>query len=318
MGNSALGNVYALLLLLVMVIPNTTFSAPRKKVALITGGNKGIGKEIARRIGTEPDFTAIIACRDVELGRVAAEDLRENGEYACDVVVLPIPLDLTDTASIAKASQWVEEEYGGTLDVLINNAAICFNDPTLYGKVEHTPFEAQADITIKTNYFGTLAVTQSFLPQLKKSSSPRIINIASAAGRLSILRSQQLVDEFTSDALTVPQLSKMMEEFVSNVEDGTHTEKGWPNTCYGVSKVGVIALTRILARENPEMMINSVDPGYCRTDQNDNQGTVDPSKGSYTPYLLSLMEVDEEEGDDELDSGLHFYEESEMPWSYQK
>lgn len=297
-----------------MVIQAATFSAPMKKLALITGGNKGIGKEIARRIGNNPEFTAIIACRNVELGRVAAEDLRENGEYECDVVVLPVPLDLTDPESIAKASQWVEEEYGGTLDVLINNAAICFNDPTLYGKVEHTPFEDQADITIKTNYFGTLDVIQSFLPQLKKSLSPRIINIASAAGRLSILRSQQLVDAFTSDALTVPQLSKMMDQFVSNVEDGTHTEKGWPNTCYGVSKVGIIALTRVLAREHPEMMINSVDPGYCKTDQNKNQGTVDPSKGAYTPYLLSLMEVEE---DEEADSGLHFYEESEMPWTYQ-
>ena len=70
------------------------------------------------------------------------------------------------------------------------------------------------------------------------------------------------------------------------------------------------------------MMINSVDPGYCCTDQNNNQGVVDPVKGAYTPYLLASKEVDKE-GDngsdnEKVDSGLHFYDESEMPWSYQR
>jgi carbonyl reductase 1 len=295
------------------------------------GGNKGIGKEIARQIGMDPEFTAMIACRNVELGEAAAEDLRtnNNSEYECDVIALPIPMDLTDLSSIEAASKWVENEYyendkNGSLDVLINNAAICFNDPTLYGKVSYTAFQHQANITIRTNYFGTLHVVQSFLPLLKKSSSPRIINIASAAGRLSILRSPQLVEAFSSNTLTVIELSNMMEQFVADVESGTHIHKGWPNTCYGMSKLGIIALTRILARSHPEMMINSVDPGYCRTDQNDNQGTVDPSRGAYTPYLLALLERDEEgsnNGEDELvveaDTGLHFYEEKEMPWTYQ-
>ena len=268
----------------------------------------------------DPEFTAMIACRNVELGRIAAEDLRTNSEYECDVISLPIPMDLTDPSSIEAAAKWVEKEYDnddGILDVLINNAAICFNDPTLYGKVPFTPFQQQAGITIRTNYFGTLHVVQSFMPLLKRSTScPRIINIASAAGRLTILKSQSLVDAFTSDNLTIPELSNMMQQFVTDVESGTHTNKGWPNTCYGMSKLGIIALTRILAREHPNMMINSVDPGYCQTDQNDNQGIVDPSDGAYTPYLLALLERNDEEGE-EADSGLHFYEEKEIPWTYQ-
>jgi carbonyl reductase 1 len=277
----------------------------------------------------DPEFTAIIACRNVELGEAAAEDLRtnNNSEYECDVIALPIPMDLTDLSSIEAASKWVENEYcnenDGSLDVLINNAAICFNDPTLYGRVSYTPFQQQANITIRTNYFGTLHVVQSFMPLLKKSSSPRIINIASAAGRLSILRSPQLVEAFSSNTLTVIELSNMMEQFVADVESGMHILKGWPNTCYGMSKLGIIALTRILARRHPTMMINSVDPGYCQTDQNNNQGTVDPARGAYTPYLLALLERDGEgsnNGEDELveaDTGLHFYEEKEMPWTYQ-
>lgn len=312
-----------LFLLLTTTVPTASFSTPTKKIALITGGNKGIGKEIARRIGTEPDFTAIIASRNVDLGRTAANELIAHGQQEgcpCDAVALPVPLDLTDAMLISNAAKYVEEEYG-VVDVLVNNAAICFNDPTLYGKVEYTPFEKQAGITIRTNFFGTLEVTQLFLPLLKKSSSPRIINVASAAGRLSILRSQSLVDEFTSEELTIPHLCKLMNQFVSHVEDGSHTAKGWPNTCYGVSKLGIIALTRILARQHPDMMVNSVDPGYCKTDQNDHRGVVDPADGAYTPYLLALMERGVEEGEEEEEeeivSGLHFYEEAEMPWSYQ-
>lgn len=286
-----------------------------KKVALITGGNKGIGKEISRRIGTEPDFTAILACRDVTLGQEAADDLKSNGEYECDVVVLPVPLDLTDDKSIVAAAKYIKDNYG-RLDVLVNNAAICYNSPTLYGKVAHTPFRDQADVTIRTNFFGTLKVSQEFLPLLKLAHSPRIINVASAAGRLTILRSQKLIDEFTSNTLTIPKLSEMMEKFVKDVQSGTHEQKGWPNTCYGMSKLGIIALTKILARENEGMLINSVDPGYCKTDQNNNQGTVDPSDGAYTPYLLALLEQDDEDDGEDM-SGLHFYEEQEIPWTYQ-
>ena len=291
----------------------------QNKIALVSGGNKGIGKEIARRLAADPDITCLIACRDIELGEKAAADLRsdvsEDG-VTCDAVALPIPFDLTDEESIEACAKYVEEEYG-VLDILVNNAAICFNDPTLYGVLkEPVGFRDQADITIRTNYFGTLAATQQFLPLLKKSQSPRIINIASAAGRLSILQSQELVDTFTSEMLTIPELSELMEKFVADVQDGTHSEKGWPNTCYGVSKLGIIALTKILARQNPDILCNSVDPGYCKTDQNNNQGVTDPSRGAYTPYLLAVMEAESDEEGEEV-SGLHFFEESEIPWSYQ-
>ena len=64
------------------------------------------------------------------------------------------------------------------------------------------------------------------------------------------------------------------------------------------------------------MKINSVDPGYCKTDQNDNMGTVDPYRGAYTPFLLATSSSDEEEEVD-MSTGLHFYEEKSIPWSYQ-
>jgi carbonyl reductase 1 len=146
------------------------------------------------------------------------------------------------------------------------------------------------------------------LPLLQKSASPRIINIASAAGRLSILKSQPLVETFTSNDLKVSTLESLMKEFVQEVENGTHASKGWPNTCYGMSKLGIIALTKVLAREHPDFMVNSVDPGYCATDQNKNQGTIPAARGAVTPVVLATIPASE------FVSGLHFFQEQEIAW----
>jgi NAD(P)-dependent dehydrogenase (short-subunit alcohol dehydrogenase family) len=235
--------------------------AAARQVVLVTGANKGIGKEIARQLAVS-GIAVILACRDEVLGAAAVAELRDLG---CSSVAC-CRLDLLDAASIAAAHDFVEREYG-QLDVLVNNAAICFNDPTLYGKVEHTPFQEQADVTVRTNFFGTLAVIRSMLPLLKASPSPRIVNIASNAGRLAILRSQEKLDAFTAPDLQIDQIEQLMHAFVRDVEGGVHSREGWPNTCYGVSKCGLIALTRALSRDEPRLMVNSVDPGYCATDQ---------------------------------------------------
>lgn len=283
--------------------------ALEKRVALVTGGNKGIGKEIARKLCSIPGMTVVLACRDGELGTTAATELatsvwppprRADVEY--------VRLDLTDAASIRHSSEFITKEHG-QLDVLINNAAVCFNDPTLYGKVPFTPFEAQAAITMDTNFHGTLAVTQAMLPLLRKSTSPRIINIASSAGRLR--GSDELIETITSPSLTMESLEERMREFVSDAEAGVHLKKGWPNTCYGVSKMGLIAMTRIIARDEPKIMVNSVDPGYAATDQNQHQGYVSAERAARTPVLLADLP------EDDFVSGSHFFDEREISWAYQ-
>ena len=197
----------------------------------------------------------------------------------------------------------------------MNNAAICYNDPTLYGRCEFTPFDKQARITIDTNYFGSLGVTEACLPLLRAStSSPRIVNVASYAGRLR--GSQALQDAFTSPSLDVTRLSSLMESFVHDAERGAHTDNGWPNTCYGVSKIGLIALTRVLARAEPTIMVNSADPGYCATDQNNNQGFVSAAEGAKTPALLAHASFGGD-GQTVHASGLHWYEGREMSWTYE-
>lgn len=283
------------------------FSPSTQKIALITGSNKGIGLEIARKIGSEKrddgsnDFLCIMGCRNEELGRAAVKEFKLNGMDAEFVRI-----DLEEVPSIESAAKYIEETYG-YCDVLINNAAVCFNDPTLYGKVPHTPFDKQAEITVRTNFFGTLSLIKAMMPMLEESNSPRIINIASSAGRLSILPSQKRRDEFSSEDLQMEELQNYMLDFVKAAQSGTHTDQGWPNTGYGVSKVGIIAMTKILAREKSEMMVNSVDPGYCATDQNNNQGFIPAERGAITPFLLATIK-------EPYFSGMHWYEEQEIKW----
>jgi carbonyl reductase 1 len=272
------------------------------KVALVTGSNKGIGKEIARKLLCMPSTTVILGCRDKELGQNAVKELQRQA--GTNSVVFQ-HLDLTDMASIESTRDVIEREYG-QLDILVNNAAICFNDPTLYGKVPHTPFREQANITVQTNFFGSLAVTRHLLPLLRSAPSPRIINVASAAGRLR--GSKEKVDEISSSSLKVERLEELMSDFVRDAEAGLHVERGWPNTCYGVSKMGLIALTRVLARNEPSIMINSVDPGFCATDQNANQGHVIAERGATTPALLAGLPPEQ------FVTGRYFLEEREIAW----
>ena len=285
-------------------------SMPSSRVALVSGANKGIGNEIVRLLAKDPSpWIILLGSRNQDRGNKAIDDvLKEINVGSDDTRIICCPLDLTDHASIQAAKDLVEKHGNGKLDVLINNAAICFNDPTLYGKVPFTPFVQQANITVQTNFFGTLHLTQTMIPLLLQSESPRIINIASAAGRLAILKSKELIQTFTSAQLQLDELESLLVQFVKDVEAGIHASKGWPNTCYGMSKLGIIAMTKILARDYPDMMINSVDPGYCATDQNDHQGILPASRGAITPVVLAKLDADK------FVTGKHFFQKQEIAW----
>jgi carbonyl reductase 1 len=303
------------------------------QVVLVTGANKGIGKEICRLLAKDPSVSAtILACRSLERAEEAMQELQADG---CDNLYC-VQYDLSKSEEMApKVRDFVHANFG-RLDVLINNAAICFNDPTLYGLVEYTPFQQQVPITIETNFFGTWRLTQALLPLLQKSDSPpRLINIVSYAGRLAILKSPDLVQKFTSPQLSMPELEFLVRDFVAAVERGTHVQDGWPNTAYGLSKLALIAMTRVLAREHNQqqqhdadandnensdndskLVCYSVDPGYCATDQNQYQGNRPASRGAETPYKLTTTITMDLEGDDKKNSrsGLHWFDGNIVEW----
>lgn len=275
-----------------------------QKIAVVTGSNQGIGKEIARQLSAS-NCRTILACRNIEAAKAAAVDI---GGDNLDVR----QLDIASKESIESFMENLMRDYHH-VDILINNAGMAFkgSDPT--------PFEQQARPTVSTNYFGTLLLTEKIMPLLQKSSSARIVNVASQAGSLRILKSSQKKAEFTDPSLAIDRLNELMNEFIEDVESKTHSTKGWPGTTYGMSKLGVIALTKILARENPSMLINCCCPGYCATnmssygghgskDKADRAGFRDAGTGARTPTMLSLLPEDSKV------SGKFFLDEVEIEW----
>jgi NAD(P)-dependent dehydrogenase (short-subunit alcohol dehydrogenase family) len=213
---------------------------------LITGANKGLGRETARQL-IAAGHTVYIAARDEARGRAAAEELGARF----------VQLDVTDDASVATAYTQVEAE--GRLDVLVNNAGI---EPRLAGNAIPTPADETADsvrATFETNVFGLVRVTHAFLPLLKKSAAPVIVNVSSGLGSLTSM---------------------------SNPESFTHF---YPALSYPASKATVNAITIQYAKAFPGIRINAVDPGYTNTDLNGRTGTQTVAEGA--AIIVALAQI---------------------------
>ncbi|HET9931354.1 MAG TPA: SDR family oxidoreductase [Polyangiaceae bacterium] len=146
----------------------------KKKTALVTGANKGIGHETARRLA-ELDLTVLMGARDQGRGEAAVDGLRNNSR---DVQLLI--LDVADEQSIARAAASVAERFG-RLDILVNNAGISLGA----GLPSNQGLEAMRSI-FATNVFGPIAVAQAFLPLLERAPAARIVNVSSSLGSLGL------------------------------------------------------------------------------------------------------------------------------------
>jgi NAD(P)-dependent dehydrogenase (short-subunit alcohol dehydrogenase family) len=146
-----------------------------RKVALVTGANKGIGKAIVKGLARD-GFTVFLGARDPERGNAAAAELRAEGD------VRFVPLDVTDSASILSARQAIDSETG-RLDALINNAGIGFAPGSRFkDPVEEIAENMRA--VYETNVFAVVAVTNAFIPLLHKSDAGRIVNVTSKRGSI--------------------------------------------------------------------------------------------------------------------------------------
>jgi NAD(P)-dependent dehydrogenase (short-subunit alcohol dehydrogenase family) len=142
------------------------------EVAVVTGGNKGIGKEIVRGLALA-GMTVVLGSRDIDRGRWAAQDLRDAGD------VRAIQLDVTDETSTALAAAYLRREFG-RLDVLVNNAAVV-------GRVRPPTEVTAADVrpVYETNVVGVVGVTHAMLPLLHRAPAGRIVNVSSTRGSLA-------------------------------------------------------------------------------------------------------------------------------------
>ncbi|MBC7798787.1 MAG: SDR family oxidoreductase [Pyrinomonadaceae bacterium] len=241
-----------------------------KKIALITGANKGLGFETAKQLANK-GFTVLIGARDETRGKDAVDKLKAENLDAHFV-----HLDVNDLKTHETAAKFIEETFG-KLDVLVNNAAIIVK-----GDGDGKPSETSLEIvreTFETNFFNTIAVTQTFLPLVKKSDAGRIVNVSSGLGSLTL-----------------------------------HGDPNWEfyavkPLAYNSSKTALNAFTVILAHElkDTKIKVNSADPGFTATDLNGNSGYKTVEQGA--SVITDLATLDENGA-----SGSYFDDNGVLPW----
>ena len=273
------------------------------RVAVVTGANKGIGYFVALQLGLSGLFSDIIlGCRDSARGATAMNEIQGKiNERLSNVKVHSLSLEIGNDQSQTKFCERMEQEFGGTVDVLVNNAGFA------YKGADPTPFKGQTAKTLQTNYHGLVAFTQQMLPFLRKGTDPRIVNVASMAGRIRQV-SPKLQSKFTDPQLTIPELNGLMKSFEDDVQSGAHKQNGWSNSNYGMSKLGVIAATRVFAREEAvnNISVTSCCPGYCDTDMTSHRGHRSPAEGSKNAVIPATME--------NPPTGVHFADYQVSPW----
>ena len=252
------------------------------RVAVVTGANKGIGFFIALQLGASGLFQhVILACRDPVRGQAAVTKIAGSTGNKASISCLPLTLGDVDSHEDLRES--LEKQFG-KVDCLVNNAAMA------YKGADPTPFVEQCTPTLDINFRGTVDLTEKLLPLVKKGSDARIVNVASMSGHLNQIKSKELKDQFRSSSLTMPALKTLVIKFEMDVKSGQHLNQGWGNSNYGMSKLAVIAATKVWANENPEIKINCCCPGYCKTDMTSQNGARNPSDGARNAVLPATME----------------------------
>eukprot|EP00747_Dinoflagellata_sp_TGD_P214828 gnl/TRDRNA2_/TRDRNA2_87637_c0_seq1.p1 gnl/TRDRNA2_/TRDRNA2_87637_c0~~gnl/TRDRNA2_/TRDRNA2_87637_c0_seq1.p1 ORF type:complete len:323 (+),score=58.46 gnl/TRDRNA2_/TRDRNA2_87637_c0_seq1:80-970(+) len=171
--------------------------------------------------------------------------------------------DIESEHSIKTLCGWLQAEYGG-LDILVSNAGFAYS-----GASEHVPFSKQATDTLGINFFGTLRLNTALLPLMRPNG--RMVNVGSIGGMDAL---EQLDDSkaqrIRNPSLTVAELEAFLLEFIDAAAAGDVKLKGWPANSYGMSKLGIMAMTRIHAKDphvlSNQITVNVCCPGWCLTD----------------------------------------------------
>ena len=209
------------------------------KTALVTGANKGIGREVALQLAKK-GFHMFIGARNRHAGRKAAEEIAKQGGKATF-----LEIDINYNESVTGAAREFAKIVDH-LDVLVNNAGIMMDGDDAILEVSDDIFRK----TIETNVLGALRVTRAFAPLLAKSKAPRVINVSSGGGQL------------------------------------TGGADGW-SPAYCISKTALNGVTSQLAAALPKFAVNSVCPGWVRTDMGGSNATRSVEEGADTIVWLA-------------------------------
>lgn len=211
----------------------------RMKTALVTGANKGIGREVALQLAKK-GFHMFIGARNRHAGRKAAEEIAKQGGKATF-----LEIDINDNESVTGAAREFAKVVDH-LDVLVNNAGIMMDGDDAILKISDDLVRK----TLETNTLGALRVTRAFVPLLAKSKAPRVINVSSGGGQL------------------------------------TGGADGW-SPAYCISKTALNGVTSQLAAALPRFAVNSVCPGWVRTDMGGSNATRSVEEGADTIVWLA-------------------------------
>ncbi|KAM4070418.1 hypothetical protein ACB094_12G164200 [Castanea mollissima] len=277
----------------------TTINPGIKRIAVVTGANKGIGFEICRQLASN-GIRVVLTARDVRRGNEAIEKLKAAG---CSDVVFH-QLDVMDPTTISSLADFIKTHLG-KLDILVNNAGISgsIRNPEDQRKVSIDQFVdlietdgvmllgpnaiplkevikqtyQTTEDCLRTNYYGAKQVSEALIPLLLLSNSGRIVNVSSALGQLKLISTENAKKELGDiDGLTEEKVDKVVEGFLEDVKENLIETKGWPVniSAYIVSKAALNAYTRVLARN---------------TDMNHNSGVLTVEEGAKSPVMLALM-----------------------------
>ena len=243
-----------------------------KKLALISGANKGIGLETARQLAAQ-GYTVLLGARDLAKGEKAAEPLKGEG-----LDVRPVKLDVTSQADIDAVAKLIDNEFGGTLDVLVNNAGVWLDKTWGQQGVSGTSLDELKD-TFETNVFAVHALTVALLPALKKAPAARIVNLSSILGSLT---------------------------YQATPGSPTYSTKVFS---YNASKAALNAFTIHLAYElrDTKIKVNSAHPGWVKTDMGTDAAPMDVPDGAKTSVQLATLA-------DDGPTGGYFHLGEAIPW----
>jgi NAD(P)-dependent dehydrogenase (short-subunit alcohol dehydrogenase family) len=236
-----------------MASPTETPVIGTESIALVTGANKGLGREISRQLAAR-GVLVLLGSRDGARGRAAEADLRSQG-----LAVQFVPLDVTDQDSVDEAAGSIERQHG-RLDILVNNAGIALDWVP--------PSECEVDSftrTYDTNVVGVFRVTKAMIPLLRKSKAGRIVNVSSGLGSLS-----QWADP-NGPFRDHPRLLAY---------------------CSSKSALNMMTLQFAVELKASGIKVNSANPGFTATDMNQHRGTKTVEQGAATPVRLALLPDD--------------------------
>ncbi len=233
----------------------------KKRIALITGANQGIGLHVAKELVAN-GLTVFVGSRNLERGQAAAKEVGAGA--------IALQLDVTDRVSIAEAAESIRKE-SGLLDLLVNNAAISNTRKGSLSLQEYAKWSLASNASLdevrtvwETNVFGTLAVYQAMLPLLPASSDARIVNVSSGVGSL------------TTNA------------------DPTFPYHSFYGPVYPASKAAqnAITLAMMVELESTRIKVNLVSPGFTKTNLNGYAGTESVEDGSREVVRVALLGPD--------------------------